>query len=90
MVTKHTGLPVKEVVLCEFPPIGKYRIRLLANPKKPQAEPVLDIREYATSETFEGFTRRGVRLTNRNQVDLLCDVLREVRHALTRGAEVKT
>lgn len=83
MVEKRKGAMSATEVLREFPPIGKYRIRLLANPKKPEVEPVLDIREYATAETFEGFTRRGIQLANRAQVDLLRDILKEV---LERGA----
>lgn len=58
----NTKTVTQEEVLHEFPPAGKHRIRLLANPKKPGAEPVLDIREYVTAETFEGFTRRGIRV----------------------------
>ena len=66
----------KEEVLREFPPIGKYRIRLLsgARPK----ERTLDIREYVSGETFEGFTRRGIRLSERAQVELLRDTLSEL------------
>jgi len=44
-------------VLREWPPIGRYRIRLIARPGK---ETVLDIREYVEGESFEGFTRRGI------------------------------
>ena len=39
---------------------------------------MLDIREYVSSETFEGFTRRGIRLADRGQVDILRDILKEV------------
>jgi hypothetical protein len=66
----------QEEVIREFPPIGKYRIRLLAHPKT--REKSLDLREYVSSETFEGFTRRGIRLTDRAQAELLRDVLSEV------------
>lgn len=69
---------VKEEVLREYPPLGKYRMRLLRNPKKPTELPTLDIREYISSETFEGFTRRGIRLQDRAQMDLLRDVLKEI------------
>jgi hypothetical protein len=55
----------------------KYRVRLLQDPQRPQAEPVLDIREYVTG-AFEGFTRRGIRITSRAQFDLLRDVLTEI------------
>lgn len=75
---KRTTRPIKEEVLREFPPLGKYRIRLLGNPRKPGAEPMLDIREYVSAEKFEGFTRRGIRLGDRAQIDLLRDVLKEV------------
>ncbi len=66
----------KEEVLREFPPIGKYRIRLLSGAKP--KERTLDIREYVSGETFEGFTRRGIRLSDRAQVELLRDVLSEL------------
>jgi hypothetical protein len=67
----------KEEVLREFPPVGgKYRVRLLFDERASQK--VLDIREYVSSETFEGFTRRGIRLGDRAQVELLRDVLSEL------------
>ncbi len=75
---KRPQKPTREEVLREFPPVGKYRVRLVHNPKRPDAQPVLDIREYVSSETFEGFTRRGIRLSDRAQIDLLRDVLKEV------------
>lgn len=83
MPTKKTSepavnRPVHEEVLREFPPLGKYRIRLVKNPKKPQDKPTLDIREYVSTETFEGFTRRGIRLNDRAQMDLLRDILKEI------------
>lgn len=67
---------VREEVLHEFPPVGKYRIRLIHNPSKPEVEPVLDIREHVSSDSFEGLTRRGIRLNNRAEVDHLRDVLK--------------
>jgi hypothetical protein len=66
----------KEEVLREFPPLGKYRVRLLSNARA--KERILDIREFVSSETFEGFTRRGIRLGDRAQVELLRDILSEV------------
>lgn len=70
--------PSPEETLREFPPIGKYRIRLLRDPRKPEKSPVLDIREHVSAEGFEGFTRRGIRLGDRAQVDLLRDILKMV------------
>ena len=78
---KTTNKPVKEEVLREFPPLGKYRIRLVRNPRKPGEMPTLDIREYVSAETFEGFTRRGIRIGDRAQMDLLRDVLKEILEA---------
>jgi hypothetical protein len=80
-VEKTTNKPIKEDVVREFPPLGKYRIRLVLNPKRPSEAPVLDIREYISSETFEGFTRRGIRLGDRAQMDLLRDILKEILEA---------
>jgi hypothetical protein len=61
----------EEQVIAELPALGKYRVRLIANQKKPSAGPILDIREYVASDTFEGFTRRGIRLSDRCQVEAL-------------------
>jgi hypothetical protein len=80
-VEKTTNKPIKEEVIREFPPLGKYRIRLVRNPRRPGENPTLDIREYVSAETFEGFTRRGIRLGDRAQMDLLRDVLKEVLEA---------
>jgi hypothetical protein len=68
--------PRHEEVLQEFPPVGKYRIRLIQNPKRGTKS--LDIREYATGESFEGFTRRGVRLVDGAQLRLLRDAITDV------------
>lgn len=67
---------LKEEVLREFPPLGKYRVRILQNAKSHGK--TLDIREYVSSETFEGFTRRGIRVSDRAQIDLLRDILGQV------------
>jgi len=66
-----------EEVLREFPPLGRrYRVRILQNPRNPR-EKFLDIREYVRGG-FEGFTRRGIRISNRAELDLLRDILTEV------------
>jgi hypothetical protein len=39
---------------------------------------VLDVREYVVGAGFEGFTRRGIRLTDGSQAKLLRDVLSEI------------
>lgn len=84
MVTKKTptvNKPIAEEVIREFPPLGKYRIRLVKNPRRPNEKPVLDIREYVSGESFEGFTRRGIRIQDRAQMDLLRDIIREILDA---------
>jgi hypothetical protein len=49
----------KDNVVREYANIGKYRVRLLATDNGHQ---VLDIREYIQDQSFQGFTRRGIRL----------------------------
>jgi len=78
-MTNRTQVP-KETVIREFPPMGKYRVRVLENEKNHQR--VLDIREFISSESFEGFTRRGIRLADRAQLDLLRDVLKEILESM--------
>ena len=70
----------KEAVIREFPPVGKYRVRLLEDEKARKR--VLDVREYISGESFEGFTRRGIRIADRAQVDLLRDALREILESM--------
>lgn len=64
----------RESVLKEWPLISKYRVRLLA----PAVEPTLDIREYVSSDTWEGYTRRGIKLSSREHLRMLRDVLTEL------------
>jgi hypothetical protein len=73
---KNSNSSRQEEVIREFPQIGRYRIRLLVRPGS--REKTLDLREYAVLESYEGFTRRGIRLTDRAQVELLRDILSEV------------
>lgn len=75
---KQTQKAGRDQVLREFPTVGKYRVRLLVDPSKPNAQPTLDIREFVTSESFEGFTRRGIRLSVKADLNVLRDVLHEV------------
>ena len=78
---KTTNKATKEEVIREFTPLGKYRVRLVRNPKRPNEAPILDIREYVSAETFEGFTRRGIRIGDRAQMDLLRDTLMQILEA---------
>jgi hypothetical protein len=64
-------------VLREYDPIGKYRIRVLETDKGH----VLDIREYVKDSSFEGFTRRGIRLPLGSDTDALTRVLTELKRS---------
>ena len=75
---KKTPQPSREELLKEFQPLGKYRVRLLRDPRKPSLPPFLDIREYVNTESFEGFTRRGIRIQDSAQMDLLRDAILQV------------
>ena len=70
-------------VVREFSPIGKYRVRLLKGAKGNEA---LDIREYVQNDQFEGYTRRGIRLTQKAEMDQLRDILSEA--LISNGAKL--
>lgn len=70
--------PLKETVLREYPSIGKYRIRVLQNTQK-QSPKVVDIREFVSTEKFEGFTRRGVRIGSKEELGYLVATLADLR-----------
>jgi hypothetical protein len=70
MFTKPKSEHQDEVVK-EYPAAGKYRIRVL----KINGATALDIREYVDGGSFQGFTRRGVRLTSAAELELLRGVL---------------
>ena len=62
----------------ELPPVGRYRVRVLKDSRKPvEQRRSLDIREFVNGDVFEGFTRRGIRLTTKEQVELMRDALNE-------------
>lgn len=67
----------------ELASIGKYKVRLITDPRKP-GEQVLDIREYLESGAFQGFTRRGIRLSDRAEMELLRDILGKVLEEMGR------
>lgn len=63
-------------VLKEFPALGKYKVRLL---KDRRDAVVLDVREYIDTDTWQGFTRKGIRLYDQKDVDALAAVLAKVK-----------
>lgn len=79
MTNRHADSPspaskmAPEKILREYPPVGRYRVRVVEG----RRGHALDIREYVTGETFEGFTRRGIRLSDKAQAKLLRDALDE-------------
>jgi hypothetical protein len=66
----------KEVVCHEFPAVGKYRVRLVKEDLK--APVALDVREYIKGREFQGFTRRGIKLSTTREVMELRDHLNVV------------
>ena len=66
---------VEEEVLHEYPAVGKYRIRVVRKNSRRSAATNLDVREYVSAEKFEGFTRRGIRLGNAEDIQKLRDAL---------------
>jgi len=78
METNETK-PVREpVVVREFPPVGKYRVRVVRSSASPKATIILDIREYLKAESFEGFTRRGIRVASKEEAESLLQSLKEL------------
>lgn len=63
-------------VLKEFPPVGNYRVRIVRDSRDSHER--IDIREYVSSDTFEGFTHRGIMLGEREEIRLLHGILAEV------------
>ena len=58
---------VQDKVLAEFPPVGKYKVRLIEGSRGK----VLDVREHVQTDSFSGYTRRGVRLQYPADVEAL-------------------
>lgn len=67
-----------EEIIHEYPAVGRYRVRVLRKDGKAS----IDVREYVASDTFEGFTRRGIRLSSSDEVNRLKDMLLD---AVVRG-----
>lgn len=72
------GSRPEPIVVREFPGMGKYRVRIVRSSAGPRASVVLDVREYAKSESFEGFTRRGIRIGSLEEARGLLATLRAV------------
>jgi hypothetical protein len=66
-----------QIVVREFPDIGKYKVRLVQKSSR-DTRLILDIREYANSPTFQGFTRRGVRIMAGDELTKLRAVLDQI------------
>jgi hypothetical protein len=66
----------KEIICHELPAVGKYRVRLVKEDLK--APVALDVREYVKGREFEGFTRRGIKLSTTKDIMALRDDLNVV------------
>ncbi len=65
----------QEEILHEYPAVGRYRVRVVHKNSPRNGGTALDVREYVSAEKFEGFTRRGIRLSGKEDVDQLRDIL---------------
>ena len=79
---QNPGATGADLVIREFPKMGEYRIRLLQSSSGPK----LDIREFVSADTFEGFTRRGIRIDMHEAADLAALILDIHSGALKRVA----
>ncbi len=73
MKAKRTYNESADTVLREFPEIGHNRVRHMETARGV----VLDIREYLSTERFDGFTRKGIRLSM-SEAAQLAAVLAEI------------
>lgn len=66
-----------QIVVRDLPDIGKYKVRLLQKSKR-DARLILDIREYANGPTYQGFTRRGVRIMVQDELPKLREAIDQI------------
>jgi hypothetical protein len=66
-----------QIVVREFPDIGKYKVRLVQKSARDQRL-ILDIREYANGVNYQGFTRRGVRIMVQDELAKLREVMDQI------------
>ena len=77
--TKKAKKLQPELLVHEYPVLGKYRVRVLHTQLTIIRQCTsLDIREYVSAEKFQGFTRRGIRLNTHDEICQLRDVLKDV------------
>ena len=79
---KTSKSPRNEDIVHEYPAIDKYRVRVLRKSTSKGKTTSLDVREYVDAEKFQGFTRKGIRLTGPQHINSLRDALSD---ALARG-----
>ena len=73
--------PLDQVVVREFQQIGRYRVRLVRESK--EGSPLhLDVREYAVGANFQGFTRKGIRLTAPDDLARLREAIDQALEAM--------
>ena len=74
--------PMDQVVVREFPQIGRYRVRLVRESR--EGAPLhFDVREYAVGASFEGFTRKGIRLAGPDDLARLREAIDQALEAMT-------
>jgi len=75
------------IVIREFPALsdGRYRIRVVRSSANSRASVILDLREFARGVSFEGYTRRGIRIASLADVRRLREALEVIeRESLLR------
>ena len=70
--------PAVALTLRDFPSFGKIRVRLMHSQKPSRKSTWLDLREYENGPNYQGFTRRGVKLTSLEDVRLLREALETI------------
>lgn len=70
--------PFDGTVVREFPKIGRYRVRVVTSGRNGEMGNVLDIREHMESDRYSGFTRRGIRIYDPQDLAVLHETCKQV------------
>lgn len=70
--------PFDGTVVKEFPKIGRYRVRVVQTGRNGDTGAVLDIREHLESDRYSGFTRRGIRIYDAQDLAVLHETCKQV------------
>jgi len=71
--------PITPFVVRDFPDMGKYKVRLMSKRREGRSSTWLDVREYASGPNYQGFTRRGIRITTLDELRNLLRTLETIQ-----------